>query len=359
VAKLYKALKQPEAARKAYYNIAESYVKLADQAVKNSSSPYISGSSFLIKAISIFKKYHYKSRVDELYPTLLEYQGLSMNEMKEHTVNVEIPKKELDEHMEKVRGAVSGKSIKDALIILSVLCTSPGLKILTEEIISQTSVARRIAGVVKVNDEGNTVDTSPPFDEKDDGEAMNKLLYEQSMYIQRGNVGVTIEPARLQIASEHKITPTDLLPILQKSHFVPKGREMLYAIGLHAGLYEDYITASHVLIPQIEHSIREILKEAGVITSTIDIDEVQNKLDLNTLLYKPELAEIFDKDTVYDLRGLLVEHSGSNFRNLLAHGLIDYGKFSQWQAKYLWWITLRLCILCLPKNELETVLSTK
>jgi len=49
---------------------------------------------------------------------------------------------------------------------------------------------------------------------------------------------------------------------------------------------------------------------------------------------------------VFDLRGLLIERYGSNLRNDMAHGLLDYEAFYSGPAIYFWWLTLRLC--CTP-----------
>jgi hypothetical protein len=57
-------------------------------------------------------------------------------------------------------------------------------------------------------------------------------------------------------------------------------------------------------------------------------------------------ATLFDEDTLFDLQGLLIEESGSNLRNRMAHGLINDNGFLHSLMSYLWWLTLRLC--CLP-----------
>ena len=67
---------------------------------------------------------------------------------------------------------------------------------------------------------------------------------------------------------------------------------------------------------------------------------------MTTTLYCPEITSIFDEDTLFDLKGLLVERSGSNLRNRMAHGLINDNGFLHPLMSYLWWLTLRLC--CLP-----------
>jgi len=43
---------------------------------------------------------------------------------------------------------------------------------------------------------------------------------------------------------------------------------------------------------------------------------------------------------------LLVEHYGSNLRNLMAHGLLNHDAFYSRPIVYLWWLVLRLC--CIP-----------
>jgi hypothetical protein len=60
----------------------------------------------------------------------------------------------------------------------------------------------------------------------------------------------------------------------------------------------------------------------------------------------PELGRVLGDDLVFELRGLLVERHGSNFRNLLAHGLLDQDAFYSGESIYLWWLTLHLC--CIP-----------
>ncbi|MHC5737238.1 DUF4209 domain-containing protein, partial [Nostoc sp.] len=155
-----------------------------------------------------------------------------------------------------------------------------------------------------------------------------------------------IEQARYQINLEHSVQINDLLPIVSNSPFVPSEREYLFAKGLYAGLTGDFFTSTHILIPQIENSMRYLLWRQNIITSKFDDNGIQNEYDLNKILYLPEIASIFDENTLFDLRGLLIEHSGSNLRNRMAHGLINDNEFNSPIMSYLWWMTLRLC--CLP-----------
>jgi hypothetical protein len=154
-----------------------------------------------------------------------------------------------------------------------------------------------------------------------------------------------VEAARQQFCLEHNIRVQDLLPLVSNNPFVPSGREMIYARGFHAGLTGDTLVATHLLIPQMENSIRTLLIRQGYITSSLDKESIQDEFPLNKILhdYQDELVKMFGEDIVFDLRGLLVERFGSNLRNEGAHGLMDYEEFLTPQAVYLWWLALRLC----------------
>ena len=108
----------------------------------------------------------------------------------------------------------------------------------------------------------------------------------------------------------------------------------------------EYLTATHLLIPQVENSIRYLLEQRGVTVSRLDDQGIQDERPLNDLLYCTEVVEIFGEGVAFDLQGLLVERYGSNLRNRVAHGLISSDEFYSVEVPYFWWITLRLC--CLP-----------
>ena len=44
----------------------------------------------------------------------------------------------------------------------------------------------------------------------------------------------------------------------------------------------------------------------------------------------------------------MVERADSNLRHDIAHGLLDGAAFQNTSAIYVWWITLRICVLASP-----------
>jgi len=203
---------------------------------------------------------------------------------------------------------------------------------------------------VIINKMGKTVSRQRGFALSDDPKeaelAIHFEMCQNAVYHQNMQSQAYIEPARYQINLEHNVRLNDILSIVSHSPFIPPEREYLFSKGLYAGLTGDFFTSTHILIPQIENSIRYIMGKKGIITSGLDDNGIQNEHSLNSTLYRPELANIFDENTLFDLKCLLIEHAGSNLRNRMAHGLISDDEFMSPLMSYVWWLTLRLC--CLP-----------
>jgi hypothetical protein len=147
----------------------------------------------------------------------------------------------------------------------------------------------------------------------------------------------------LQNVDLSQVSESDLLTLITPSAFIPSGREFLYAKGLYAGLTQDFVVSTHLLIPQLENSLRHLLKQQGV---NVIVDNpktgTQSHLQLETILGKSELEQMLRYDIVQDLTGLLIKNSNANLRNRVAHGL--QSDFNTATTIYLWWLTLRLCL---------------
>jgi hypothetical protein len=156
----------------------------------------------------------------------------------------------------------------------------------------------------------------------------------------------TVHPMIAQINLEHYVRLRDVIEFVTNNPFVPPGHEMFYAKGLHSGLTGDFLIAGHLLIPQVESSIRYLLYQRGEITSKFDDEGIQDEFPLGRLLYMPETIAILGSDLAFELQGLLVERFGCNLRNMTAHGLLTANDFNSEYIAYFWWIMLYLC--CYP-----------
>lgn len=111
------------------------------------------------------------------------------------------------------------------------------------------------------------------------------------------------------------------------------------AKALYYGALGDYSSAAQLLIPQVEHLIRGILKSN-------DIQERKGAhKGLGSLLYAPGIESVMSMVVLFEMRALFVaRNNGLNIRNLFAHGeLLDY-KSDGLEAFYIWWFFVRMVV---------------
>ena len=331
---------QDEELRQTRIRIAETYVTDANNSV--ACSDFGSATHHLIQAIEAYRRCgSCQTQVNDLHRRLLECQRKLPMQMGRDAVPFD-PRP----FWEPSRQAVKGKSLVIALRELASLSSSPNiaqLREITEDALQNTIMS--IIPMEMLNEQGTTIARSEAADDETDAEkVIRNHMFRQVVWHYNLVVTGQIQPALGQITLEHSFRPDDLLPLLKNNPFVPPGREFLYAKGLYAGLHNEWAEAVHILIPQIEHSLRYLLSLSGVVTSGLDSEAIQDEYDLNKMLRMPETNKLLGEDIVFDLRGLLVEKWGVNFRNRMAHGLFDPGAFYSVYAIYTWWITLRLCV---------------
>lgn len=345
-AKWHHIEKDYEKERAAQIFTAETYVKEAEYLLNSSSPSYRNASNLMEKALVELRKVGgTKERIEEVHKLRIQYQQKSHQELIHVCGEVDI-----SAEVEQAKEYMKGKKFQDALLALAELISPPQIAHLREQVQLQTqnNNLSDLSSTEITNSMGKIV-ARQPTDLDQAEEATRFEMYRIAVFYQKFYAEAFIEPARYQINLEHNVEIKDLLPIVSNSLFVPPERQYLFAKGLYAGLTGDFITSTHILIPQIENSVRYQLSQLGVITSGYDKKGIQKEHYLTSTLYPgnyPQIKSIFDEDTLFDLQGLLIQHSSSNLRHEMAHGLINDSRFNDPIMSYLWWMTLRLC--CLP-----------
>lgn len=139
-----------------------------------------------------------------------------------------------------------------------------------------------------------------------------------------------------------------------KSRFIPEDRIEIYARGIHEGFENNFIVSAHILMPQIENSIRYIAEQNGIST-TKTAEELQHENTLGGCLEK--IKEITNQDLFSELKDFLVDMGSTNFRNELSHGLMDSFPLHHY-GQYLWWLSLKMIFqtnnyFSFPPKELD------
>ena len=248
------------------------------------------------------------------------------------------------------REQVKGKDLRAALVALANLAETPKSAELEEQVDAKTGRMpfQYLISTVGMDQEGKAASHAPAAFTGDNREirtAKEAELYQEASRNRQIAVLALLDPARRQILAEHVVRLDDWRAFTTDNPFVPVDREEIFARGMDAGMNGDFLVAVSLLTPQIENAVRVVLKKTGVVTSKIDMRNVEQERVLGALLDMDEAERVFGRDLIFDLRGLLVEKFGSNLRNELAHGLLDINDFKGPDAEYLWWCALRLMFL--------------
>jgi tetratricopeptide (TPR) repeat protein len=340
-----------EARRAAGFALAEAFVQEAASVAARPHVGRLMAASFVERAIRVLREIgHAAERVDALRLVLVEYQRGSLDSLLPIRASADFT-----EFVARAEASVSGKPLAEALFILGTLATPLNATRLGE---LADERAERYLGLslmppVYHGDYGQVISrpgSVTSTDPQERAEARRALCVQQGAMEIQALGQMLIEPARQLLLLEHPVREDDLRELISHSPFV-RGRDGLWAQGLHAGLVGEMPTAVHLLIPQIEHTIRSVLQGAGVQVSGLDADGVQMLIGLGTLLFEPRCQEIFGVDLTFTLQVLLTEQVGLNLRNRMAHGLLREADCYGAGAVYLWGLALRLACLHLQDRN--------
>lgn len=272
-----KMMKDPDGGRSALIRAAETYVAEAEDELATETRSYITASTHLEKAIEGLRRARKtRERVKELHGKLLEYQMRTRDEMVAFSQDMDLTKS-----IDQAREQVKGKPLEEALRAMIFGCTSPDKNHLREQAIeaSKDGIWMLVERSV-VDRRGRVVARMPSFPSDDpeevEGAIRAEMLSQANQYRHTYAVAI-INPARRQINLDHDVRLRDLLPIILDNPWVPEGHEGIYARGLFAGFKGDFLTATHLLVPQFESSIRHVLSQCGVVVSKLDRFGIQEE----------------------------------------------------------------------------------
>ena len=331
---------------------AEAFVKEA-LARKYSKQPSnMVAASFYENAIQILRtipksdrtSLKVEERITELHKSLNEAGQLSLKEMGV----IKTDGVDITQMVEGAKTAVSEKSPVDALKAFANLSRGMRISEMQDSAIKQVRqhpLASLFGGTYMSRD-GRVIAKTSGIGSEDtlDGNHQNvqaAVMQNHGIHLALIVQGYVL-PALEILHLEHRIREVDFLSIVKQSLIVPPGREVLLAKGLYSGYEQDYVTALHLLSPQIENLVRYHLKNAGAKTSTLDSCGIENENGLSTLVALPEMQTVFGDDLTFEIKALFCDPLGANLRNELAHGLVDHNACNSLHGVYAWWFTLKL-----------------
>lgn len=334
--------------------MSECWVQEAETTLKSDQGMRFGlAASHLQKAIRILQQVpRTEKRRSELHVRMLTLQAQSSDEFGEISETID-----LTQAAEGACQAVEGKTLQEAIFALCMIARPPKrsyLRSYVERTIKEHAFYSFVSWQ-SVDEYGRVVARRGPLLSNSSDEHEQAFVAEMHQHAQmwHGATGRLVEIARVHLLLEHRPRLEDFLELVNHNPFVRPGKEIVFARGLLVGMDGDNLLALLMLVPQVEDSLRYILEQRHVPTSKLDAEGIQEVFDLNYLLSMPELKPILGEDLIFDLEGLFIDRFGENFRNRLAHGLLQDGHSWTDQTTYIWWSILRLCCIPLIKMQAE------
>jgi hypothetical protein len=286
----------------------------------------------------------------ELEIELRLHQKAALREMGSFPISLDVP-----DERERILAHFSEIDLASALRDYAFLSVSPAVSNLKAKALEEAgrSGISSMFGIHHVDQEGRTVVRTPSLGSGEPSEEWLAHAIGQSENLRRALVVAnSIEPVRWLINSKVAIEERHLDPIVWQSPLVPKTQASLYAIGFTHFFQGNFPSAAHVLIPQLEPSLRYLLKTHGVDPTKRrnDATEEDRSLDSIIINHRAALEGILGVDLLDELNRIFNVQPGPNLRHEMAHGQISANDCYTADIIYACWFLYRLVCLPLVQN---------
>lgn len=333
--------------------IAENWVKEAMRRIASDQPSYSTAAGFYEKAIQTYRRIPRRERanlgVDKRIAEVHQLMNIAGEKSLSELKLITSPSINITELIEHSRNMVREKTTLDALLAFTSI--QPGAQVTRLREAAENSIRkfplRALSSGTLISKEGRVVAKYPGIGFSDaSGDEYQMSVWAQMVQDYVLGLSLIVQgqiwPALEVLLLEHRLRENDFVEIASQSPIVPSDRERLFGRGLFFGYERDFVGALHLLTPQIEHMVRWHLKASGVKTTTLDQRGIETENGLSTLMDLPETARVFGDDLAFEIKALFCDPFGPNFRNELAHGLLDEGKCYSTHSVYAWWLCLRI-----------------
>jgi hypothetical protein len=259
---------------------------------------------------------------NHLEDELRRLQRASLREMGAFAVNIEVPAER-----DRIIEMFSKMDFSTALKSFALLDRSPKMEDLKVQALEQgpKSPLSAMMGIKHIDDEGKTVvnTAGAGSGEPPDDWYLNMIAQTESLR-RTMVVANNIEPVRLRINDTVAIEERHFNPIVWQSAFVPRLQAHLYALGFARFFQGDFASAAHLLIPQLEPSLRHLLKAHGADPTKRRDDATEEDRSLDAIIgnHRAELVGILGAPLLEELDRIFNIQPGPTLRHDVAHGSV-------------------------------------
>lgn len=147
--------------------------------------------------------------------------------------------------------------------------------------------------------------------------------------------------------------------LIENNKIIPENRFHIIKKGLYVALSDnDFYTAAHILLPQVEHIFRYLVQLCGDNITFRDKNGTETYKPLSELFSSKKLLECYDEDIIFTFDIILNQTLGGNLRNLAAHGLLEPSN-NQYLSIFICLFIKFLCFYSPDCFQIMTTLSDR
>lgn len=218
--------------------------------------------------------------------------------------------------------------------------------------ISRSSIFLSMVSTSLTDRKGRTIAKYPfsdPFDNEElSGYQLNNIVRFHWEFDYRAR----IEPIRLSTFVRYNPTKEDFYPLLHYSPFVPKDRVVTLSRGFEAYFKADFTSAINILVPQIEHCLREYLGLCGLQVSKLLDDGTQEDVAISKLFENnvEAIENILGENLAFEFYLLFLKRGAGKIRHSIAHGEFGDGDFWDPKIGYACWLIFKMIFVTAYPN---------
>ena len=327
-------LKKKEDAINNDLSLAKYYIDYAEKIVQKDMTGVINAENFFKKAISIYRNKGKQEQAEKTHKRLVEIQKEIPRTMA--TFSIELDIKGV---INNIKTNMDGLSFEESVLRLTQMIVFDKREEIKNRVIEEYKnfPLSHMFNSKIINDQGQTILTLPPLDIQNPEKDQKLLELHMHHYLSRkqqmlGNIWIK---NILLLMKDRFVIDNSMVEFLIKDNpIIPEGRQRIFQSAIGMFLRGDFYEAIHILAPQTENLFRNIAKEIGGLTVTLDNDGSSMEKVLGSIFNLPEMLDCYDNDILFIFKGLLNEQAGANIRNKVAHGIIDEATCSSGECLY-------------------------
>lgn len=262
---------------------------------------------------------------------------------------IEIPIQIPPDQIEKWLDQITNGTVDEALARIAIKLLTKKEKILA--LIKTTAADAPLSAHLPIGIMGPSGFTAAKIGSIED-DLSGRMLHQTADLI--GMTAPWVHAAFDRIKSQHGLDADIVFQYLIRSPFIAAPTHGILREGTDAWFSADYVKSIHVLVPQVESGLREIMKSMGESVMKANKDSGGfDTISMGQVLRSSAFKARFDPTARLHLRALYTEPKGINLRNRLAHGLAGPELLGAGVANWVMHSLLLIASMVITREENE------